>query len=205
MSRIDDMYGANPDAAGFTRAYFERLSELLREIDADAVARFVDALLDARERGARVFFMGNGGSAATASHWVNDLVIGTRSFDKPFKAVSLTDNTAVVTAIANDHGYDTIFVRQLQAELVEGDMVVAISASGNSPNVVQAVEWAKENGALTAAMTGFDGGRLHQIADIVVHAPSDKGEYGPVEDVHMILDHVVGAFLTNVCAAEQRV
>ena len=108
----------------------------------------------------------------------------------------------MMTAIANDDGYDEVFVQQLQAQLAAGDVVVAISASGNSPNVVKALEYAKEKGAATVALTGFDGGRLAEIADQRVHIPTNTGEYGPAEDGHMILDHLVGAYLARRVRAE---
>jgi D-sedoheptulose 7-phosphate isomerase len=106
-----------------------------------------------------------------------------------------------MTAIANDHGYEEIFVKQLHAHMDAGDLVVAISVSGNSPNVVAAVEWAREHGARTVGLTGFDGGRLRGLVDVSVHVPTDRGEYGPAEDVHMIFDHLLGTFLMLHCRA----
>ena len=191
MNKLDTIYADAAGPAPFARAYLDYLVEVLSQIDTDAVAAFAEALLDARERGVRIFFVGNGGSAATASHFANDIGIGTRMYDKPFRAVSLTDNLATITAIANDDDYSEIFVRQLQIQMSAGDVVVAISASGNSPNVVKAVEYANRKGAATIALTGFDGGRLGQISELQVHIPTEKGEYGPAEDGHMILDHVV--------------
>ena len=166
MNKLDSIYGEAAGPAQFARAYLDYLVEVLSQIDTDAVAAFADALLDARERGARIFFIGNGGSAATASHFANDIAIGTRMYDRPFRALSLTDNLATITAIANDDGYSEIFVRQLQTQMAPSDVVVAISASGNSPNVVKAVEYANREGAATIALTGFDGGRLGQIAGL---------------------------------------
>lgn len=195
MNKLDTIYADAAGPAPFARAYLDYLVEVLSQIDTDAVAAFAEALLDARERGVRIFFVGNGGSAATASHFANDIGIGTRMYDKPFRAVSLTDNLATITAIANDDDYSEIFVRQLQIQMSAGDVVVAISASGNSPNVVKAVEYANRKGAATIALTGFDGGRLGQISELQVHIPTEKGEYGPAEDGHMILDHLVTAYL----------
>ena len=204
MNRIEQLYRDHPLAPAFARGYLDYLREVLLRLDAAAIARFIDTLLAARERGARIFFLGNGGSAATASHFANDLAIGCRGGAKPFRALSLTDNLSMVTAIGNDCGYDEIFIQQLQAQVVPGDVVVAISASGNSANVIKAVEYAKGVPAVTVALTGFDGGRLKQVASLVVHVPTDKGEYGPVEDVHLILDHLVSSFLANLCRAEQK-
>lgn len=202
MNRVEDLYRENPQAAYFARGYLDYLSEVLAQLDVTAIAAFTEVLLQARARGARIFFIGNGGSATTASHFANDIAIGTRVWAKPFRATSLTDNVAVLTAIANDYGYSEIFTLQLKTQMAPGDVVVAISASGNSSNVVQAVEYANAHGAITVGLTGFDGGQLKRLAQFVVHVPTNKGEYGPAEDVHMILDHLVGTFLMQLCRAE---
>jgi D-sedoheptulose 7-phosphate isomerase len=191
-----------PDPVSFTRGYLSNLTKVLAQLDEKAIAVFIAALLDARERGATIFFIGNGGSAATASHFANDIGIGSRSAKKPFRALSLTDNVPILTAVANDHGYDEIFTAQLRLHLKPGDLVVAISASGNSANVVKAVEFANAHGAATVALTGFDGGQLRRIAKHAVHVPTKKGEYGTTEDAHMVLDHLIGAFLIEHCRAE---
>jgi D-sedoheptulose 7-phosphate isomerase len=203
MNKIEQLYRDHPQASAFARGYLDYLEQVLRQLDVAAIARFIDTLLAARERGARIFFLGNGGSAATACHFANDLAIGCGKGVKPFRAFSLTDNLAIVTAIGNDCGYEEIFCQQLHAQLVPGDVVVAISASGNSPNVIKAVEYANTVPAETVALTGFDGGRLQQVANLVVHVRTAKGEYGPVEDVHLILDHLVSSFIINLCRAEQ--
>lgn len=200
MSRLERIFNERADAEGFARGYLDYVRDVLGALDPAQIAAFARALLDARERGARIFFLGNGGSAATASHFANDIAIGSRSWERPFRALSLTDNVAVMTALANDYGYDEVFVRQLQTQMTPGDVVVAISVSGNSPNVVEAVEWANANGGFSVGLTGFDGGRLGEIAQIVVHAPTAGGEYGPAEDAHMVVDHLVGAYLMQACA-----
>src|SRR2546421_4561239 len=204
MNKIEQLYGRSPDTDGFARGYLDYLTSVIAELDVPSITKFIDALMEARNRGARIFFIGNGGSAATASHFANDVAIGSLSWEKPFRAISLTDNVAILTAVGNDYGYEEIFVRQLQTQMTSGEVVVAISASGNSPNVVRAVEYANNNGALTVALTGFDGGVLKQTASVVVHAPTNKGEYGPTEDIHLIVDHLVGAFLMQVCRANTK-
>jgi len=186
-------------AAAFAAAYFRKLTTLLSQVDTAAIATVAQALLDARERGARVFVFGNGGSAATASHFANDIGIGTRTWDRPFRVLSLSENTAILTAIANDFGYDQIFTRQLATQMLPGDVVIAISASGNSANVIAAVEYANRAGGISVGLTGFDGGRLRRIVHLGVHVPTAKGEYGPVEDVHMVLDHLLGGYLLEAC------
>ena len=175
---------------------------MLKQLDIATIGRVIEMFLAARETGNRIFFCGNGGSAATASHFANDIAIGTRSPQKPFRAVSLTDNVAVITAIANDDGYDHIFVQQLQTLMEPGDLVVAISASGNSQNVVAAVEYANAHGNPTIALTGFDGGKLKVAATVTIHINSLKGDYGPVEDMHMVLDHMIGSYLMRAVIAK---
>jgi D-sedoheptulose 7-phosphate isomerase len=202
MNRVEQLYRERPKPAAFARGYLSYLADLLAKMDENAIAAFIEAIMDARDRDARIFFIGNGGSAATASHFANDIAIGCRSWERPFRAMSLTDNVPVMTAIANDYGYDHIFTLQLKTMMQPGDVVVAISASGNSRNVVDALEWTKQQGGTTVALTGFDGGRLREIADICVHVDTAKGEYGPVEDIHMVMDHLVGAFLIHFCRAE---
>jgi D-sedoheptulose 7-phosphate isomerase len=196
MNNIDRFY--TPDPVAFATAYLDYLSKVLKGIDAKDIGRFVTTLLDARERGATVFFIGNGGSAATASHFANDLSIGTNSYEKPFRVISLTDNQAIITAIGNDFGYQDIFSRQLQVLGKSGDVVVAISASGNSPNLLSAFEYAKSAGIKTVAITAFDGGKMKPMADEGIHVPTAPKEYGPAEDAHMVLDHLVGAYLTRL-------
>jgi D-sedoheptulose 7-phosphate isomerase len=204
MNALDEMYLRHPGPAAFAKAYADYLGELFRTLDFARVAEFMSVMLAARERGSRVFFIGNGGSAATASHFANDFAIGTRCSEKPFKAISLTDNVAQLTAIANDEGYEQLFVKQLEVQLEKGDVVVAISASGNSPNVVKALEYANARGNHTVALTGFvTGGRIAEIARTVIHVKTRPAEYGPVEDVHMFLDHLMGSWFNRVVQSER--
>ncbi|SVB43560.1 uncharacterized protein METZ01_LOCUS196414 [marine metagenome] len=170
----------------------------MRRLDTDEIGRFIETLLDARERGATIFLIGNGGSAATASHWANDLALGTNAYEHPFRALSLTDNVAVLTALGNDLGYDEIFVRQLRILGKKGDVLVGISASGNSPNLLKAFEHSLSVGIKTIAITGFDGGKMKTMADEGIHVPTAPGEYGPAEDVHMVLNHLVCAYLMRL-------
>ena len=196
MNNIDKFF--SPDPVVFASAYLNYLGQVLKNIDTQEIGRFVATLLDARERGATIFFVGNGGSAATASHYANDLSIGTNSYEKPFRAISLTDNQAIITAIGNDFGYQDIFVRQLRILGRPGDVVVAISASGNSPNLLATLDYAKTVGIKTVAITAFDGGKMKTVADEGIHVLTDPNEYGPAEDAHMVLDHLVGAYLMRL-------
>ncbi|MBF0422299.1 MAG: SIS domain-containing protein [Magnetococcales bacterium] len=199
---LEKIFNSTPQPADFARSYLDHLCAILRRMDPAAIAAFIDVILQARNTEHTIFFIGNGGSAATASHFANDLAVGTRSARQPFRAISLTDNVPILTAIANDYGYEETFVRQLHYLLHPGDVVVGISASGNSPNVLKAIDYANASGAHTVGLTGFDGGRLRHMVETAVHVPTNAGEYGPVEDAHMILDHLVGGFLTLACRAE---
>lgn len=193
MNNIDRIF--TPDPVAFASAYIGYLQSILQKLNTAEIGRFVETLLDARRRGATIFFIGNGGSAATASHFANDISIGTNSYDQPFRAISLTDNVPVITAIGNDFGYEEIFVRQLRVLGQKGDVLVAISASGNSPNLLAAMAYAKQAGIKTVAITAFDGGKMKSAADEGIHVPTGPREYGPAEDAHMVLDHLVGAYL----------
>ena len=115
--------------------------------------------------------------------------------DQPFRAFSLTDNVALMTAIANDNGYHNLFVNQLRIYYRSGDLLIAISASGNSPNIIAAAEWVKQRSGKVLGLLGFDGGRLKDMCDVAIHVETPKGEFGPVEDIHLIMDHLIANWL----------
>lgn len=193
MNNLDRIF--SEDIKEFSRAYFNYLKDVLDRIEGTAIQKFVETILDARKRGATVFFIGNGGSAATASHFANDLCFGVNEYGQPFKVASLTDNVSILTALGNDFGYEEVFVRQLMIMAQPGDVLVGISASGNSDNILKAFEYGAEKGMRTVALTAFDGGKMKTMADEGIHVPTDMKEYGPAEDAHMILDHLVTAYL----------
>ena len=178
----------------FSDDYLNYISELISQLDRSHVSQFVDHVLGVRDNKQTIFFLGNGGSASTASHFVNDISLGSRQFENPFRAVSLCDNQAVITAIANDDGYENIFLQQLQTQAKPGDSVVCISASGNSQNLIKAVEWSKANGIYTISLTAFDGGYLKKHTDLNIHVPTKIGEYGPAEDLHMVICGLIGSY-----------
>jgi len=178
----------------FSDNYLKYLNSLIEKLDRNEIASFVDHVLSIRDHDKSIFFLGNGGSASTASHFVNDISLGSRQFEKPFRAISLCDNQAVITAIANDDGYENIFLQQLQTQAKPGDSMVCISASGNSQNLVKAVEWSKANGIYTISLTAFDGGYLKQHTDLNIHVPTKIGEYGPAEDLHMVICGLIGSY-----------
>lgn len=198
MTILENMADRAESGADYSRLYIDHLVNLLQGLDHSQVGRVMDLLLSARDRGAKIFFLGNGGSAATASHFANDLsVCASPEGRPPFKAISLTDNSAFVTCLANDFGYEAIFERQLRNLMEEGDVVVGISASGNSPNAVNALRFARDNNGIPVAIVGFDGGKMKEIADYHIHIKTSRGEYGPVEDIHMILDHLISTYLSH--------
>lgn len=196
MHTLENILKESVDPAQFARAYLDYLSGLLRGLDPKAIAAFIQELESARLEGNTVFVIGNGGSAATASHMANDLSVGAYPAEgPPFRVLALTDNVAALTAIGNDAGYENLFLYQLRAHYRTGDRLIAISASGNSPNVVEAARWMKKHGGRIVALVGFDGGELKRLADVLVHVQTPKGEYGPVEDIHMIMDHLIYSWL----------
>ena len=178
----------------FAENYFDYLKVLIDKLSIENVSKFIELILETRENNKTIFFIGNGGSASTASHFVNDISLGSRQFEKPFRAISLCDNQAVITAIGNDDGYENIFLQQLQTQAKAGDVLVAISASGNSPNIIKAINWAKDNDLTTVGLSAFDGGMLAKLSDLNIHVPTKIGEYGPAEDLHMVICGLVGSF-----------
>jgi D-sedoheptulose 7-phosphate isomerase len=170
--------------------YIETLQQTIDQLPKEKIVQVIDLLHSARFSGRQVFIMGNGGSASTASHFVCDLSKNTRREGWPrYKVIGLTDNMAVFSAYANDEGYENVFCEQLANLLVQDDIVIAISASGNSMNVINAIQYAKSQNALTIGFTGFDGGILGTLVDINLHINSNIIEH--VEDLHLVLEHMI--------------
>ena len=178
-----------------TRAYFEQVSALFAGLGAQT-DRFIATLYRGFEEERTIFLVGNGGSASAASHFGQDLAKGTlssMSAKRRFRVIPLTDNIGFITALANDEGYESIFEQQLRNLAREGDLLVAISGSGNSPNVLRAVEYAHSIGMTTIGITGFDGGKLRALARESVHVPID--DMGMCEAVHGVVFHAAMCFL----------
>lgn len=177
-----------------TQTYFSDLKVTLDQISMEVVEQVIDLLHEARLEGRKIFIMGNGGSASTASHFACDLGKNTRMKSLPnFRVIGLADNMAIFSALANDEGYGHVFSQQL-ASLVEAkDIVIGISASGKSPNVLNAIDVARDAGAKTIGFTGFDGGQLAKMVDINLHVPSSCIEH--VEDIHLMLEHMISKAL----------
>jgi D-sedoheptulose 7-phosphate isomerase len=172
--------------------YAERIADLLKEIDDQEVENMIEAITEAYINDKMVFLIGNGGSGANASHFCEDLGKGTLcdfEYQKRLKVMSLTDNTPYILAWANDTSYDRIFSEQLRNFASSGDLLIAISGSGNSPNIITAIEYAKSIGMKTFGMTGYDGGKLRQMADQCLHVP--KNHMGDVESIHGVCIHYI--------------
>jgi D-sedoheptulose 7-phosphate isomerase len=181
--------------------YLRRLVATLKEIPTDRVERLADLLYRAYADGKQVFTFGNGGSASTASHMAADLSKNTIGPNmRRFRIMSLNDNMSLVTALANDLGYENMFAEQLQNLIHPGDVLIAISGSGNSPNVLRAIEYAQSRSAEAAALLGFDGGKAAELADLSVLV--DSHDYGVVEDAHLIINHILVEYFRERLAAE---
>lgn len=171
-------------------AYLARLRAAIDALPVDRIAAIGEILYGAYRHNKHVFIIGNGGSAATASHMACDLGMNTIMPNRPrFRVVSLTDNTPLLSALANDIGYERIFVEQLTNLIRPGDVLISISGSGKSPNIIEAMRYARARSATNIALLGFDGGEALQLADEHVLVPSS--EYGIVEDLHLVIDHML--------------
>ncbi len=202
MNNLDNFFYNGKEY--FVNKYLEYSKNLIDNVNKDEIRIFIEQLIEARQSNSNIFFMGNGGSASTASHFANDIAIGTKSLSKPFKCISLNDNQAILTAIANDYGYEHIFTKQLSVLAKENDYIVVITASGNSVNIINALKYAKNKKCKSISITGFDGGICKDLADYNIHIKTEKGEYGPVEDLHMLLAGLIGSYLIRHIREENK-
>lgn len=170
--------------------YLSEAKKIIDRLDREKIGTAINMLLDAHKNGRQVFIIGNGGSASTAAHFANDLSkFCSVEGKKRFKAISLADNISTITALANDISYDKIFSEQLINLVCKDDLLIAMTASGNSANVIEAVKSAKQHGAKTLAFLGFDGGKLKGMADNYILVEYD--DFGLVESVHLLLEHLI--------------
>lgn len=196
MNDLSDIYNGCKSVKDYSSRYLKFMSNLCSTIDLDGIDKVIDIFLQARKEEKTIFFIGNGGSAATCSHFSEDLSLGTYSEGiKPFKTISLTDNTPYITALGNDIGYDNAFLGQLRCLLKKGDVVVGISGSGNSSNLIKALEYANSKEAKTIGMLGFDGGKMKDLCKHNIIIKTKKGMYGPVEDMHLMIVHIICTYL----------
>lgn len=183
------------------QTYLLKSQEAVSQIPFDQVSKLAEAILQAYHAGSFIYTMGNGGSGATASHIAGDYVKGASfGLEKRFRIMCLNDNIPALMAISNDISYEAIFEEQLRNFARPGDLVIGLSGSGNSKNVVNALLWAKNQGIQTAALTGFRGGQCAQIADISIHIPVADMEI--IEDLHMMTFHAIKRYLTNTLLGE---
>ncbi len=176
--------------------YLERLKKTYDAVDRNQINGVISALLQAYESGKTIYIFGNGGSSATASHYVCDFNKGVSiHLDKKFKFVCLNDNVPIVMAIANDCGFENIFSMQLEEKLEEGDLLFAISGSGNSKNVLKAVEYGRSKGNKVISLTGYDGGKLLPLSDYPIHVNINDMQIA--EDVHMMLCHLMSSIIAK--------
>lgn len=180
----------------FYEDYQAAFIQTIEELDFSKIELLHHQLQEACSKGKQVFILGNGGSASSASHWVCDFSKGMNvEGSKRFKIYSLTDNPSVFSALGNDYGYEDVFVEPLKNHLQKGDLVIALSVSGNSENLVQALKWARETDALTISLIGGKEGILKDYSDHTLIIPSEN--YGIVEDVHMYINHVISQYIYN--------
>jgi D-sedoheptulose 7-phosphate isomerase len=186
----------------FPEQYRAQLFQALESIDTSQVHRAIEVLAQARDEGRRIFVCGNGGSASAASHFATDLVKGA-SFgrDRRFRVMALTDSLPTITAYSNDVCYECVFVEQLKNFAEPGDVVVAISGSGNSPNVLRAIEYAKSVGCRTIALSGRDGGKLGPLAELNLQV--SHPHMGRIEDAHLVMLHMIGYYFMDAERAER--
>jgi D-sedoheptulose 7-phosphate isomerase len=169
--------------------YLQEITQIVEQLPHDQIQTIIDILAEARGNQRTIFLMGNGGSGSTASHMANDLIKNTIQPDKPrLKVIALTDNMPIILAIANDWDYSRIFVEQLIPLAQPGDVLLALSGSGNSPNIIKAIDWASENGLKTIGLTGRDGGQLKDKAELALIVPTQS--MAQIEDIHLILSHI---------------
>jgi D-sedoheptulose 7-phosphate isomerase/D-glycero-D-manno-heptose 1,7-bisphosphate phosphatase len=181
-------------AASYFDAYAEEMARAVKSIDPAMMERAAATLAEAYMQGAHIFSCGNGGSASIANHMQCDHVKGVRTAtDLTPRVLSLSANVELLTAIANDTGYDNVFVYQLQSQSEPGDVVLAVSSSGRSPNIVRVLTWARDQGLRTIAITGFDGGPAKSIAEVCVHV--DCANYGVIEDLHQAIMHSLAQYI----------
>lgn len=173
----------------FSKQYIKDLKAVLDDFPHDAFEKMVTAILDAYKDGRRIFVLGNGGSASTASHWACDINKGCcLELTKKFKMICLNDNIPTLMAYANDLSYEDVFVEQLKNLYEPGDVVIGISGSGNSPNVLKAIEYANNHNGITVGLCGYSGGELFKMVRIPVHA--NINDMQKTEDIHMIVVHI---------------
>lgn len=197
MNKLAELYQKADSPRAYVEGFRDHMARVVQSLDAGGTAKLIELVEQACRDDKTVFLVANGGSAAVSTHWVNDLSANTVIDGQPgIRVMSLTDNASSLTAVANDACFEDVFAIQLKANMRPGDLVIALSVSGNSPNIVRAIEYANAHGGRTVGCVGFDGGRVKQLAQHVIHIPSTRDEYGPVEDMFSVIMHAVTGYIT---------
>ena len=196
MTTLDDLWAAGGTVEEYGRGYSGYVTQLLKQVDVATLSAWAGQLESACRKGRAIFCAGNGGSAATAAHFTTDLTWGRGlTAERAPRAISLVGQAPLMTAVANDAGYPEIFLEQLRRLFQPGDALVVISASGNSDNLMRAVDYVNRHRGITLGLVGFDGGRLKSLCHACVHVETKVGDYEPVEDVHHIICHLVASYV----------
>ena len=196
MNAIEEIFNNAESPADYAQNYANHMCKVMEALDNDAVAELIGLVEAAAVEDKSVIICANGGSASVATHYVNDLSANSVIDGQPgYRVISLTDNSSSLTALGNDASFDQVFEIQLKANMRAGDLVIFMSVSGNSPNLVRGIEYANANGAKTVACTGMMGGKLKDLAQLSIHTPSTADEYGPIEDIFSVIMHSVTSYI----------
>lgn len=200
MSYLKKIYKNKTNYFEYFQKYADYLNKVLKNLDKQQLTNFEKKLQNLRKQNSNIFVFGNGGAASTAITMSNDLGfdILKKTKKKPFKFVCLNENQSVLTAIGNDVGYEKIFLNQLKIHFrPKKDAILILSASGNSKNLVEAAKWVKKNKGIVLSIVGFDGGKIKNLSDTYIHIKTNKMEYGPVEDIQLIVNHTLAHWYQN--------
>lgn len=197
---INKIYKSSKNFAGFSLNYFDYLQNVFKNINQKSINKIENDFNQLRLNKRTIFVAGNGGGAATAITMSNDLgfdILKKTKTKKTFRISCLNDNNSVITAIANDTGYENIFINQLKIHYQKGDALVIFSASGNSPNLIKAAKWVRDQKGKVIGILGFSGGKVKKYCSTLIHIKTNKGEYGPVEDLQLIFNHLLAHWFQN--------
>lgn len=195
MSIIKKSFESSTNFNEFLNKYIDVYVDAVKRLQSHDFSPFMDQIYKCHAEGKKIIVFGNGGSAANAIHLSTGFSFITRSWERPLKSISLSSDPILLTSLANDFSFEDVFYRQLQVHLEPGDLVLALSVSGKSKNVLKAVRYARDCGNTVIALTGSDGGELKGLSDIAVHIASDETLFGVTEDIHMVLGHALTYFL----------
>ena len=195
ISPVEKIFLSSKGLYDFQGSYLELMKLSLEEAKLIDLSSLYEELLNCRNRGGKVIAFGNGGSAANAAHFCTGISYVTRNWENPIKSICLNQDTVLLTSLANDHGYENVFVKQLQVLAQPNDLIVCFSVSGQSSNVVKAMDYAKNKEIKTCAFLGSSGGKVLPLSDVLVHVSSPHTVLGFTEDVHMILCHLLAYYL----------